>query len=309
MIARWPMLASRLDEAIFSPSDLGRLAFLTGVSTAVTLLNPYGWRLHGEIFDSLSNQFMLESLREWQSLSLVTEAGRLYTGYLTALATAMVLWYRRFEPVRWTLWAVFLWFSLRHMRNIPVFLIVSLPLFSELLATAFDRLNSLLRSDDVAIRGRLLAATCAAAALLTWIGSDHLHHVMQAGTDPARYFKMTSYPIEAVEWIEHHRDQGGSHLYNDYAYGGFLLWWLPAEKIFIDGRMPAWRIGERKIFEDYIALTSMDPPTLSVLRKYSVDWALVRRDTPLDRALRGEPGWVRVYGDEKVSIYVLPSRL
>ena len=28
----------------------------------------------------------------------------------------------------------------------------------------------------------------------------------------------------------------------------------PDEKIFIDGRMPAWRINDRRIFQDYIDL-------------------------------------------------------
>lgn len=302
--ACWATMASRLDEALLSRSDLKRLVLLTGTSAAMTLVNPYGWRLHGEILDSLANQFMLEGLQEWQPLSLATGGGRSYAVYLAMLAASMCFCYRRIEPVRWLLWGVFLWLSLRHMRNIPIFLIISLPLCAELLAAAFDQLSSLVPSGHAAARRWMAAATLGAALLLLWLGPEHLHHVVQSGTEPARYFKGTSYPIEAVEWIESHRDQAGTRLYNDYAYGGFLLWWLPAEKIFIDGRMPAWRIGERRIFEDYVALTATDPPALSVLDKYSVDWALVRRDSPLDRALERESRWALIYGDEKVSIYV-----
>jgi len=101
----------------------------------------------------------------------------------------------------------------------------------------------------------------------------------------------------------------GRRLYNDYAYGGFLLWWLPETRIFIDGRMPAWRRAERHIFPDYMALTGAEPD-LTILKKYSIDWAMVRRQTQLDGALARGLGWTRLYGDEKVAIYrLLPIEL
>jgi hypothetical protein len=73
--------------------------------------------------------------------------------------------------------------------------------------------------------------------------------------------------------------------------------------------MPAWRCGERRIFPDYMALTGADP-ALTVLTKYSIDWAMVRKQTPLDGALAQGHGWTRLYGDEKVAIYrLLPIEL
>ena len=154
-----------------------------------------------------------------------------------------------------------------------------------------------------------MVGTVAAGLMLLWLGPEHLHHVVHSGVRPAEYFRETSYPIEAVEWVQTHRDQVGQRLYNDYAYGGFLLWWLPEEKIFIDGRMPAWRKGERRIFQDYVALTLAHPPDLTVLKKYLVDWAIVRKNSPLDQRIVKEAAWTRVYEDEKVSLYrLLPER-
>lgn len=305
--AEWGSRWGLVDESGLARTNLRRLVILTGVSALVTLVNPYGWRLHGEIIDSLANQFMVDELQEWQPLSLATTAGRGYALYLAVLGGAMCCWYRRYEPVRWVVWLVFLVFSLRHMRNVPVFLLISLPLAVELTATAFGRLQrSFGTGGPVGARGDLLAAAVAAALLLMWEGPDHLHRVVQSGIEPARYFQTTSYPIEAVDWIKAHPAQAGTRLYNDYGYGGFLLWWMPEHKIFIDGRMPAWRIGHRHIFQDYVALTRSEPVDLSILKKYAVDWALVRQDTPLDHALHREPKWVRVYEDKKVSVYLMP---
>jgi hypothetical protein len=148
------------------------------------------------------------------------------------------------------------------------------------------------------------AASAAAAAVLLWLGPDHLESVARAARTPTAFFHTTAYPIEAALWAQRHRDRIGARMYNDYGDGGFLLWWLPDQKIFIDGRMPAWRIGDRWIFYDYIALTAGDPPALRVLEKYRVDWGVLKRDSPLERALRGLPDWEAVYDDPKAVIYV-----
>jgi hypothetical protein len=301
-------LIGELDEPLFSWPDLKHLIFIAFLSALVTLLNPYGWRLHGEILDSLSNQFMLDTLQEWQPLSMNGIAGRSYMLYLIGLGLTMVLWYRRIEPVRWVIGGVFLMLSLRHMRNIPLFLIISLPLFAELLAHGFESLQRRLRVGLLVRRMGSFAGAVVVGGLLFWLGPEHLQHIIHSGSRPAEYFRNTSYPIEAVEWVKTHRDLVGQRLYNDYAYGGFLLWWLPEEKIFIDGRMPAWQRGERGIFRDYVALTGGDPPDLTVLKKYSVDWVMVQKMTLLDQELAREPAWARVYEDRKVAIYLLSGQ-
>lgn len=307
VVVRVPALAARLDEAIPSWPAIWRLIVAAGIASLVTLVNPYGWRLYGEIIDSLSNRFMLESLQEWQPLSLNSLAGRSYAIYLAGLGLAMVVWYRRIEPVRWVLWSVFLILSLRHMRNIPFFLLVTLPLCAELLARGLGHVTSCLRLDAAHARRWLLAGTLSGGLFLVWLGPDHLQRVVQSGLQPAEYFKGTAYPIEAVQWVQSHRELVGTRLYNDYTYGGFLLWWLPEEKIFIDGRMPAWRSGSRRIFQDYVALSLTDPPNLSILSAYSVDWAIVKKQSLLDEALARETAWQREYEDGKVSIYVKQS--
>ncbi len=302
--AWWPSLAEHLDEQVSSWVQLRHLALATGVAAVATLVNPYGWKLHGEIFDSLSNQFMLEFLQEWQPVSLVTYAGRSYAIYLIGLGFAMLLWYRRIEPVRWVVWASFLVVSLRHLRNVPVFLIVSLPLFTHLIQSGAARLSCWIQPNFRQARIGLLGLTLLGGLFLVWLGPDHIQHIAQAGLQPEKYYTETSYPIEAIQWVRVHRDQVGHRLFNEYAHGGFLLWWLPGEKIFIDGRMPAWRIGDRWIVNDYAAVALTDPPMLTVFDKYAVDWAIVRRDTVLDRTLAHQTMWTRAYDDAKVAIYV-----
>lgn len=303
----WPTVAGWWDEPIRSWPDISRLAMVLGVATLLTLVNPYGWRLYGEIADSLSDQFMLDTLQEWQPPSLATLAGRSYVIYVAGLGTIVAIWYRRIEPVRWIVWAVFLILSLRHLRNIPLFLIVSLPLLSEVLYAGFCGVGGRLRLGPTTVQRWLMAAILTGGLFLLWLGPDHLQHVALSGLRPAEYFTGTSYPIEAVQWVRDHRDRLGRRLYNDYGHGGFFVWWLPEEKIFIDGRMPAWRKDNRRMFQDYVALNQLNPPELSVLDKYSVDWAIVKNQSLLAQTLKESSLWRALYEDRKVTIYVRGS--
>ncbi len=301
---RWPEVARQLEEPVPAWPQIGCLALAIGAATALTFVNPYGWRLYQEILQSLSDRFMIETLHEWQPLSLQTYAGTLYAGYLVGLGAAMGLGYRRIEPIRWVVLAVFLGLSLRHWRNIPFFLIVSLPLVAEMLVMIATRAMAWMPAATRHPRQWGLAAALVVAIGLSALGPEHLTRVVRSGLVAEEFFRDTSYPIEAVQWIKAKRDQVGARMFNEYGHGGFLLWWLPGERIFIDGRMPAWRIDDRRIFEDYLALTNWDPPALGVLDKYLVDWALVTRDGPLERALGGSRGWRMIYEDAKVRIYV-----
>ncbi len=299
---RWPALAASWQERVLSWADLRRIGLALVIAAAGTCINPYGWRLHMEIYDSLTDRFMLETLREWQPVSFQGWAGRAYGLYLAGLAVLVAGWYRRVEPVRWLIMVTTLSLSLLHWRNVTLFLIVSLPLAAELLAAVGEtclRLLPVLRTYANGVRWIL--AIIASSALFFW-GPDHLSHVWRSGSAAESYFERTDYPIEAVRWIRHHRDQVGTRLYNDYGYGGFLLWQLPEVKIFIDGRMPAWRIGNRRIFQDYVDLNREPTRQLPLLNRYEVDWALIPRDIPLTLVLQTDPAWKVLYTDSKAVI-------
>lgn len=298
----WQFCQGPRDEPVLNWDDLRRCAIALGLAAAVTCLNPYGWRLYVEIYESLTDRFMIDTLREWQPVSFQGWAGRAYGLYLMGLTGLVAGWYRRVEPVRGAMLLLMLGLSLLHWRNVTLFLIVSVPLAAELCALA---VTSCLRWAPVLrtrVPGTVLALAFAAATALYALGPEHMEHVWQSGRAPDAYFERTEYPIEAVRWIRSHREEVGTRLYNDYGYGGFLLWQLPDERIFIDGRMPAWRIKDRRIFQDYVALNREDSPQVAVLDRYGVDWALIQRGSALAAALETHQAWTTVYADAKVVI-------
>ncbi len=301
---RWLLFTDRLEEPVLTRRQIGHVGLVLLLAVCATFLNPYGWHLYGEIVASLNDTFMIQTLDEWRPVSLEKPAGLTYVAYLVLLGLAVLAGYRRVEPVRWTVLFVFLVLSLRHWRNVLFFLLLSAPLWAELLDGAWQTICARFRLSLAWQKRWLFAATLVVALWVGSLGADHLRHVAQSGLSPQTYFLQTEYPIEAVEWIKGHRVQLGQRLYNDYGFGGFLLWWLPGEKIFIDGRMPAFRIGDRWIFKDYIELANGNQPDLSVLEKYRVDWAIVSVGTPLSQTLAKKVEWREVYLDAKVVIFM-----
>ena len=296
---RWASLI-QFHEPLLPDTQLTSFAASVLLSCGATVVNPYGWRLHREIYQSLSDRFMLEQLREWQPLSFEGWAGTAFLLYLIVVTVLALLWYRRVEPIRWTLLTVSLVWAFWHWRNVTIFLVVAVPLVAELLQAGSTSLAQLI---PPARRGAVvLVLTFMTGLVLVLLDGDHLERLVSAGTEPEKFFRQTEYPIEAIAWVKANRDQVGRRLYNDYGYGGFLLWWMPEEKIFIDGRMPAWRIGDRAIFSDYMTISTGAPEAHGLLEKYRVDWGLIQRDSPLAVMLAGDPAWRQLYRDGKVVI-------
>lgn len=80
------------------------------------------------------------------------------------------------------------------------------------------------------------------------------------------------YPVAAAEFLREKKLT--DHLFNAYAWGGYLDWQLPEAKVFIDGRMASWRKTDGGlILSDYMEVIS---GKCDVLKKYEVRVVLIQ---------------------------------
>jgi hypothetical protein len=107
-------------------------------------------------------------------------------------------------------------------------------------------------------------------------------------------------PVEAVDFIR--RSHLNGRVLNEYAYGGYLTWALPEQKVFIDGRADvyAWT----GVFQDYGAWATLRDDPNFLLNKYAIDFCLLSRAAPLARVLHYLPGWSERYSDSQSLIFV-----
>lgn len=118
------------------------------------------------------------------------------------------------------------------------------------------------------------------------------------------------YPRRAVAFA---REQGlEGRVFNTYGWGGFLAWQMPETKIFVDGRMPAWPHPSGKSpYTIFLEILQARPGYQESLKRYKIDWLLIREGTFLDLALNQEKdsAWDEVYRDDLAVIYLLKEHI
>jgi signal transduction histidine kinase len=107
------------------------------------------------------------------------------------------------------------------------------------------------------------------------------------------YENPVKYPDGAIAYMRANGIQG--RIFNDWVWGGYLIWYMPQVKVFVDGREhPYVPTG---VVNDYLAATSSQSPQ-PVLDKYRIEYVLMPVDSPMAKSLMVSPGWLLSYSDE-----------
>jgi hypothetical protein len=105
--------------------------------------------------------------------------------------------------------------------------------------------------------------------------------------------------VRAVEFI---RKTGLSGpMLNDFTWGGYLMWALPEEKVFIDGRSDVY--DWTGVFMEYGRWAMVEEDPRRLLDKYGVKFCLLSSSAPMANVLPYVPGWREVYRDELSVIF------
>ena len=106
-------------------------------------------------------------------------------------------------------------------------------------------------------------------------------------------------PFYSCEFIS--KNQISGNIFNDYNFGGFLLWSsYPELRVFVDGRLEVYS-GE--VLDDYLK-ASDGSNWQYVFNKYKVDFVLIRPERELNQFLLDSKQWEIVYFDYHSIIYL-----
>jgi hypothetical protein len=170
-------------------------------------------------------------------------------------------------------------------RNIPLVALSALPLAMIQLDPLLRRLPeppNLRRSFAEATGGSWVPG--ALAALAVWLAALVGHRggprVLPTAFDPQIF------PVKAVATL---RTTGSaSRLFNEYTWGGYVLWAAPGQRVFID---PGADFYGSALALDYLRVWELQPGWQAVLQRFDVDAALVPAGSPLAAALEAQDGW------------------
>jgi hypothetical protein len=101
---------------------------------------------------------------------------------------------------------------------------------------------------------------------------------------------------------EYERERpGGTPIFNDMLFGGFLIYYTPGFRVFIDDRCELY--GDERLLAYGRAMLE-DPAQINRWAKeYGFKIALVRSNSKMERYLRSASGWILVRQTSEAALY------
>ena len=267
---------------------------LAAVCLLMTLLTPLGLRFWEELPASLSRLQAYE-VQEWQGPTFGNVAALPF--WLAVVALVVLLFRHRralfVDPADRVLLIASMLFvplALTSLRNIPPFLVLSLP--------AISRSLRIFLPEPVKHLSR--AQTRTHAAILAGAGLTALVLVALAWTTPQPRLQWSPISSDVVEAV----DSCEGPLYNSYDDGGFLVWFMPHRKVFLDSRQDPYPV--ELIQQDIRAQFQADYKDM--FDEHSIRCAFVRSGVPLHRRLQAD-GWHVQHGDAVWTVLKAPDRV
>ncbi len=269
------------------------LLFLAAV--AVTLVNPYGWKLYPWVFHLLGNEFFMNLHSEWLSPNFHDAGAFRYELIMLAFPLLLAFSRRRsISLVALALSIVWLHFALSGMRYVALWVVIVVPLLARMSADVLRTYSGRKSTSGggpqpAAVRGGLAAVLVVVLMTFGW----------------ARYVDGYSrnapqnIPTEALSYVLEHHD--GRAVFHDYNWGGWLTWhgW-PAVKNWIDDRN---EVQGRTHIEQYFDIIAAKPGWEEIFARHHVQLVCISVGRPLDRALSGHAEWTERYRDGVAVVY------
>jgi hypothetical protein len=147
------------------------------------------------------------------------------------------------------------------------------------------------KSEQVRIPSWKKGVNLGLVALLSLIAIGKLYFVTHpAFVDP---YLRTAYPVDAASWMQ---AQGlEKNVFNEYAWGGYMVWFLRQTPVFVDGRTDLF--GD-EIIGEWITVVQGGEGWETTLEHWQVDIALLDPGRPVVPLLI-ETGWEVLYRDDQ----------
>jgi hypothetical protein len=271
----------------WNSTERTRLELIFLLCLAAIPLTPYGTRLAAYPFTVASAlPLNVGNVLEWQPMPFNIAGGKLFLAAVLGFFVAQMVF-----RLTWRLAEVVLFFGGVVMACLHVrFLLLFVPFFAPLFATLLARwLPPYDRKKDHYILNAILMAAVVAAMVKYFPTRTDIQQIV------AR-----SFPVRAVEYLHQHPVPGP--LYNTYGYGGYLIWALPEQKVFIDGRGDLYEDGGA--FSEYLEVADLKPAAFTVLRAHRIQSCLLERKEALATVLTAHPDWEQRYSDDVSVLFV-----
>jgi len=301
-----------LDKGLFldggdglSWKEISLVAALTVISVFAVLINPFGLDMWKIPFNTIGVETLQNLINEWSSPDFHQAFQQPFLWMLLGLLAVVGVSGKRIKGYRLVPILLFAWAALVARRNFGPFAIISAPAladqFQDMLQSwihkarqSFSFFEQFMQGAEANkasfnVMGRNLINVTLIGLLLVATGIKTVQ-VNDPGLISRTEREM--FPAGAVEWIQEQNQP--IRIFNDYNWGGYLIYHAPEIPVFVDGRTDLY--GD-EILTDYLDVIFCKENWEQVLLSYDLDRILVRPDSCLKR-LSTASGWKELYQDQ-----------
>ncbi|MBI5641881.1 MAG: hypothetical protein HY954_00235 [Deltaproteobacteria bacterium] len=282
----------------------GKLKSMIGAAVAlpaVSLINPYGPKLviFPFIHHGVDNADAIKHIGEWTKPGLKELFFYLYPFPLDhfafelliiATVIALIINYRSLKARSIFLVAAGLYMAISHVRWIALFAYFAGPVLA---LNINDYLKS--RGKKPHLLLPVLISLFLAFVMIFDFGKAFIGGSLGLGLEKGQY------PEGTVAFMKKEGIKG--NIYNEYIFGGYLIYEYPEAKVYIDGRTPT-------VYSPYFFWQSrlVNNPARwdRLVAELSIDMALIKLDSPFCKNLHLSPEWKAVSFDD-ISILFLKN--
>ncbi len=265
-----------------------RLFFLFCLITALSILvNPYHFKIIYAVTSTTASNFT-KAIDEWQAYKLGNNFFP-FAIYLFLFILSFNVKNKQVSLVDKLNAIIWLFLALLHVRNIPIFAVLSSAFF----ATNIQQLNILKKLDFLGLNTKRNISICLLLNLLVCVFyfSEYMPDKITSKKDPknAIEFLIKNYPNQ--------------NFLNDYSMGGAIIFYGNGnQKVFVDGR--AGTAYPEEVLQEYLDIPMfVCQKNYQIMKKYNIKGYVLAKEKMLHKALQNTKEWHKIYADKYYVVY------
>jgi hypothetical protein len=265
-----------------------QLAAMFGCGLAGTLCTPHFLKLHRHVFGFFGDRWLLDNTQEFMSPDFHQITGKLFLLALLGVMLALALSRERPSGPHLLVILAMTYFVLNARRNMQLFGVTALPVLAIHVNAAWKRLPDWRGIRGVFDRDAKTGITAPyVLALLALFAVLALSRGKVAGAEIIpNAVSPEEFPVAVVQRARAEHVTG--RIYNDYTWGGYMIYAWPEQKVFIDGGADFYG---PELTRTWSMIGQLQPFWRDSLERFGVDLALVPTGSAFAHELLREPGW------------------
>lgn len=276
--------------------EIRKLVFWASSGMLAVLINPFGIGMWKIPFNTVGLKALQDFISEWASPDFHQLFQQPMLWMLFLIFIAIGISKKTIDGTDLLSLIVFSWFAFTARRNFGPFAMVSAPVISRHLHDIFENWKSEGKNKNK------LSATAGNISDNTrnWINLAIIVLLVVAASWKAVDVNKTSFvrekeseifPSQAVDILLNENDPG--KIFNEYNWGGYLIWHLRDFQVFVDGRTDLY--GD-EILDDYLAVVKVQKGWNQILDINKIDILLIKSGSNLEIFAKNK-GWHTIYKD------------